>query len=273
MKKTKETILNIFNIFIDILLFLFLKVQSFMFTFSNIRKTTNITMLNLTNKRCGNKLYLYYRYLFMPTRLYSEIIKEQYPNDFLNYMEKMTLYSLITSILISFILFLSSAYFEINIFTYFYCVDNNIVNLVSSILCIFILLWSMSRIIEITFAFINDARTHLETKSPSSNIPYFKRIHLAMISYIELIILFAIFYFCIDSIVCEAFNFGNFSMIDFVYFSGVTITTLGYGDIQPSFWLIKLLSVIEVICGFTLIVVSFTVYVSRAINDLENEKK
>ncbi|WP_122894116.1 potassium channel family protein [Arcobacter peruensis] len=265
--KVKKLLLNFLNQTIDLFFFILLKIQSFMFTFSDIRKSTQITMLNITKKREGNKIYLYFRYLFMPTRLYSEIIKENDPDNFLNYMEKMTRYSLITSSLISLILLLGSLYVDKNILMYFYSVDNIFVYFIAYALCVFILLWSISRIIEITYAFINDARTHLEIKEPTSNIPYFKRIHLAMISYIELIILFAILYFCIDSL-SSAFNLCNLNMIDLIYFSGVTITTLGYGDIQPDLWLTKLLSIIEVICGFTLIIVSFTVYVSRAINDL-----
>ncbi len=45
-----------------------------------------------------------------------------------------------------------------------------------------------------------------------------------------------------------------------VYFSGVTITTLGYGDISPSHIVPQLLTVFEVICGFSLLIVSFTIY-------------
>ena len=47
-----------------------------------------------------------------------------------------------------------------------------------------------------------------------------------------------------------------------LHISGVTITTLGYGDFAPKCLLPQILSVYEVFCGFSLLIVSFTVYVS-----------
>lgn len=47
------------------------------------------------------------------------------------------------------------------------------------------------------------------------------------------------------------------------YFSGVTITTLGYGDITPVHWFPQFLTVYEVLCGFALIVVCFAVYLQQ----------
>lgn len=45
------------------------------------------------------------------------------------------------------------------------------------------------------------------------------------------------------------------SLFDFLYYSVVTITTLGYGDIRPLHWATRLLSMVEVIIGIGLIVV------------------
>ena len=50
------------------------------------------------------------------------------------------------------------------------------------------------------------------------------------------------------------------NIFDAIYFSGVTITTLGYGDFSPYASVPKLLVVLQVLSGFTLIVVSFAVY-------------
>lgn len=259
---------KIIDYILDRVFTILLKIQSYMFIFTEIRKDTKITMFNIVQKREGNKFYLYYKYLFMPTRLYSEIIKEKAPDKFLIYMKKMTLFSLITGVVIVFCFCLISISVDSNnLFDFFYVEDNSLINLISRFFLYFISLWSISRIIEITYAFIHDARTHLKPKEKSSNIPYYERIHLAMVSYLELIVLFGILYFCLNSLFC-AFNM-DITIIDAIYFSGVTITTLGYGDIQPVFWITKILSILEVLCGFTLIIVSFTVYVSRAINDLE----
>ncbi len=41
---------------------------------------------------------------------------------------------------------------------------------------------------------------------------------------------------------------------DCIYFSVITIATLGYGDISPNLWYVKLASIVEVICGFAIFV-------------------
>lgn len=145
-----------------------------------------------------------------------------------------------------------------------------------------LLLWrSISRILEIFYAFYYDAHTHLSAtkKENNSSLKYHERIHLALYSYAELIFLYALVFYIFSGFgvifeVCyPVFNHGDktvvLDMIDAVYFSGVTITTLGYGDIQPSVALTKFLSVFEVLSGFALIIISFTVYVSKAIREME----
>lgn len=278
LKKKSKDLLEFIYKCLDPIFWFLLTMQSFLFIFSDINTNTRITMMNLRIKRMKetrkakreNRFNHYYKYLLMPTRLYSEIIKDNNIEDFPSYMEKMTFFSLLASLSVMLCLLVCSYFVEWNnIFNYLFLQENILFLSISWFLWILIFWWSISRIIEITYAFINDARKHLENVKSTSNIPYYKRIHLAMTSYIELIILFSILFFCMNSVTC-AFN-QDITVIDSIYFSGVTITTLGYGDIQPTFWMTKLLSVTEVICGFTLIVVSFTVYVSRAINDLEGK--
>jgi len=46
---------------------------------------------------------------------------------------------------------------------------------------------------------------------------------------------------------------GAFSFLDFLYFSFVTVTTLGYGDIVPNSTLVRLLVVMQIIIGLLLI--------------------
>lgn len=85
------------------------------------------------------------------------------------------------------------------------------------------------------------------------------RLILSFRSYFELIINFAIIYSLVNGI-----HWGegkpSLNIIDALYFSGVTITTLGYGDISPEHWFSQFLAVFEVLCGFSLIVVCFAVY-------------
>ncbi|MFT5759468.1 MAG: voltage-gated potassium channel [Alteromonadaceae bacterium] len=120
-----------------------------------------------------------------------------------------------------------------------------------------------SRVNEIFFAFVSDAFDKLSHRNRYS---YFKmRLNLAFSSYIELIITFGSLYYVLASngLHTDAIQ-GIKNAIDALYFSGVTITTLGYGDFLPNQWYTKLLSVYEVLCGFSLLLVSFTIYTSRA---------
>lgn len=89
-----------------------------------------------------------------------------------------------------------------------------------------------------------------------------------MKSYIELILLFGIIYFTYYFSFQSGFKPENIiTMWNSIYFSGVTITTLGYGDISPVEFFPQLMTLYEVINGFTLIIVSFTVYVSRSVEE------
>ena len=100
-------------------------------------------------------------------------------------------------------------------------------------------------------------------RTVSRRITYRKRIKLALLSYIELIINYAVIYFMMPPSWFGEEKFGN--IIDAVYFSGVTITTLGYGDYSPSFWVAKLLVIHQVLTGFTLVIVSFAVYAGKGL--------
>jgi voltage-gated potassium channel len=54
-------------------------------------------------------------------------------------------------------------------------------------------------------------------------------------------------------------DFGSF--VDAVYFSGVTLATLGYGDISPVHPIARLLSVYEVLASLLLAVLSLALYI------------
>jgi voltage-gated potassium channel len=136
-------------------------------------------------------------------------------------------------------------------------------NVSSYIQFLFGYIFIFSRVNEIFFAFANDA---IDKLSHNKKFSYFKmRLNLAFSSYIELIFNFGSLYFLLSSnfIHPEAIE-GISNSIDALYFSGVTITTLGYGDFLPTQWYTKVLSVYEVLCGFALLLVSFTIYTNRA---------
>ena len=124
-----------------------------------------------------------------------------------------------------------------------------------------LLVWGfpISRANEIIYAFLRDAIDKVNGKESSSNLSYGERIGLALRSYLELVVNFATVYYLMPA---HWFDKPLETFPQALYFSGVTITTLGYGDFAPECWIAQFVSVYEVFCGFSLLIVSFTVYVS-----------
>lgn len=58
------------------------------------------------------------------------------------------------------------------------------------------------------------------------------------------------------------------SVIEAFYFSGITIATIGYGDISPQHWLAQLLTIFEVFCGLVLLLVAFAVYTTQGLAEV-----
>jgi len=128
----------------------------------------------------------------------------------------------------------------------------------------------ISRSIEIFKAFLEDAVEKLNDEDSISDLKYGERLQLSFKSYLELIFNFAIVYFIVPCwFYKDSFEFS--SILEAIYFSGVTITTLGYGDISPTNPVLQILSVLEVLSGFALIVVSFAIYSSLAIGGRESK--
>lgn len=129
-------------------------------------------------------------------------------------------------------------------------------------------LWSyflFSRCSEIFWAFLKDAFDKMDKdKEANSKLTPQDRIQLSLKSYLELVINFSILYLLLPS-TDTIWKNGSFpeSIADALYFSGVTITTLGYGDISPAHWWPQFLTVYEVFCGFILLIVCFAIYAGR----------
>jgi voltage-gated potassium channel len=123
--------------------------------------------------------------------------------------------------------------------------------------------YALSRCNEIFIAFKTDATDHLRPKAPTTDLKYYERIQLAMRSYVELVLAYGLIFRATSEIV------GGFcpplDALSAMYFSGITIATIGYGDIHPTHWFPRLVTVYAFLNGVVLIVVSFTVYVSRSI--------
>ncbi len=128
--------------------------------------------------------------------------------------------------------------------------------------------YGFSRANEVAYAFGRDALRIARRDPPSSDLRHDERIKLALWSYASLLIDFAIMYFVLRNgfdlklVGNESINPVG-SVWSAIYFSGVTMVTLGYGDITPgTFWL-RGLALYQVACGIALLVLSFALYVGE----------
>jgi voltage-gated potassium channel len=116
---------------------------------------------------------------------------------------------------------------------------------------------------EITCAFLHDVNRELDLVESSTTLTTGQRIKMAMRSYVGLFIDFGVIFYFLPKLFPAAFfapALDNF--VDAIYFSGVTITTLGYGDIKPDHVVTKLLVLYELFLGLLLVVVALSVYLS-----------
>ncbi|HEX8695035.1 MAG TPA: potassium channel family protein [Longimicrobium sp.] len=135
----------------------------------------------------------------------------------------------------------------------------------------FIWIYPVSRIVEIFSAFVRDALDKFEPGEPRSSLGFRKRIELAFFSYMEVINDFALIYLLLPRCMFRnCYEFAN--VVEAVYYSGVTIATIGYGDISPKHWFPQLLTLFEVFCGPVLLLVAFTVYTSEGLAQAQRSR-
>ncbi len=122
-------------------------------------------------------------------------------------------------------------------------------------------LWS--RAFEVMYAFLRDALDKLrDPPLKTSELTYRDRVQLALRSYLELLVGFGLLYWLLPATWWKG-SVKPSSILEAIYFSGVTVTTLGYGDLSPAHFVPQFLTVFQVLCGFSLLIVSFAVYASR----------
>jgi hypothetical protein len=116
----------------------------------------------------------------------------------------------------------------------------------------FLALFRISEILAVSF------RLHLllpyKTRSPAHAMV------LTFLAYVHTLIGFAVVYLAESYWLTDPFRskpglWAN--PVDSLYFSAVTITTVGYGDLSPEVWLGKLLAILEIFVGLILVVVTF----------------
>ena len=72
-------------------------------------------------------------------------------------------------------------------------------------------------------------------------------------------LLFGVFYWKFELIKFSEENFRPLSFRDSFYFSVVTFTTLGYGDLKPACIQGRMLAISEVICGYVILGLSISI--------------
>lgn len=128
----------------------------------------------------------------------------------------------------------------------------------------------VSRAVEIFAAFLIDAVEKLNGRPSASALRFGDRLHLALKSYLEIMVGFGLLYYILpNSFFIHSFG----SIIEATYFSGVTMTTIGYGDFSPKHWISQILVILQVFCSLALALVCFTVYTTLALADLTNKNK
>ena len=122
-----------------------------------------------------------------------------------------------------------------------------------------ILYYACSRIAEIAYAFYRDPLS----PEKESDLTAVDRLRMAMRSYLGLVLNFAILYYFIPLAgMFDGQGTKGISIFgDALYFSAVTITTVGYGDIVPVSWVARLLSLVESGIGLLVLVVAIGTYI------------
>lgn len=126
---------------------------------------------------------------------------------------------------------------------------------------LFLLLWALpfSRIVEIAYAFYNDSFDQMKGLKPRSGLSRIQRFKLLGRSYFEIAVCYASLYLALPE---SSFNRPPATGFESLYFSWITITTTGFGDIAPLNVAAKFLCMTEVGVGLMLLVFAVGTYFS-----------
>ena len=128
----------------------------------------------------------------------------------------------------------------------------------------YFLLWLLpfSRINELGLAFYQDALQRFEGPDTESNITPVRRLQLLVVGYFEVAVQFGILFFCFPKgFFCPDFH----SIFNALYFSSVTITTVGYGDILPKRSLSQFACMYELAIGFVILIFALGSYFTTSL--------
>jgi voltage-gated potassium channel len=128
---------------------------------------------------------------------------------------------------------------------------------------LFVFLVGWSRCNETIIAFGGDARDKLRGLTSNPSLPPSVRLEFVVQSYFEIALWFGLVACYLPSYMYRKSI--HLDIANAIYFSGVTISTLGYGDFVPSHWVSRFLSLYEVFSGLFLIAIAITIYLSQSL--------
>lgn len=129
-------------------------------------------------------------------------------------------------------------------------------------------LWS--RCIEVLIAFHRDALDRLKGRRTGSDLTGPWRVSLALNSYLELVIDFALLYVLLPA---DTWKKAPGTFTDALWISASTITTSGSAGFEALKWPPQVLSTLEIFAGVILLVVCFTLYSGGAVNSSRRAKR
>jgi hypothetical protein len=127
------------------------------------------------------------------------------------------------------------------------------------VLCVLIWILPFSRINEIGYAFYNDSLEQMEGQIPKSGLSRVQRFKLLGRSYLEIAVCYASLYLALPN---NSFERPPATSFESLYFSWITITTTGFGDITPKSVFARCLCMTEVGIGLMLLVFAVGSYFS-----------
>ncbi len=115
------------------------------------------------------------------------------------------------------------------------------------------------RINELVIAFYSDSIATKRMRIPTLK----QRVFLLTMSYAEVILQFAIIHYSISILLSTSTDELAFHNIgDAIYFSAITITTTGYGDLSPKIFVSRIAAGYEAIVGIVFIAIALSTYLS-----------
>ncbi len=122
---------------------------------------------------------------------------------------------------------------------------------------------AFSRVNELVFAFYGDALDRVKGELPRLPVQPSQRVGLLIAGYLETILQFGIFHLAIQQVLDQKAYSQHFnSALDSVYFSGVTMTTTGFGDFSPVNEFARYTTLYETLVGILFLTMALSVYLS-----------